>query len=230
MTALAYHFHGKTLRDGRPLPLLGKWLRHDGEVKLCESGLHASVRLLDALQYAPGLHVDLVRLGWVRKTGEDKIAASGRMRLRTGVFPAARFAAEAACLALWCAGLGQEPWAWALADAAASGDNARIEDAAWAAGAAARAAGDAGAASRAAAWAASWAASGDARAAGAAWAAARDAAWAAGAAGAAARDAAWAAARAARAAGAAWAAARDAAWAALEARAVEMTFGPTEPP
>ena len=50
-----WHFHnGKTLRDGRPLPTLGAWLVHKGPIVICESGLHYSERLIDALRYAPG--------------------------------------------------------------------------------------------------------------------------------------------------------------------------------
>lgn len=51
---LAWHFCGDTLRDGQPIPRKGVWLKHEGPVKMCESGLHASRRLIDALKYAPG--------------------------------------------------------------------------------------------------------------------------------------------------------------------------------
>ena len=50
----AYHFVGDELRDGRPVPPVGEWLVHDGPVKMCESGLHASRHPFDALMYAPG--------------------------------------------------------------------------------------------------------------------------------------------------------------------------------
>jgi len=50
----AWHFANKTLRDGRPLPKDGEWLVHEGEIEICETGLHASTRVIDALQYAPG--------------------------------------------------------------------------------------------------------------------------------------------------------------------------------
>ena len=46
----AWHFVGNKLRDGRPVPPDGEWLRHDGPVKICLSGLHTSVRIVDALQ------------------------------------------------------------------------------------------------------------------------------------------------------------------------------------
>ena len=42
------------LRDGRPAPPVGVWLHHDGDLKLCVSGLHVSQRALDALSRAPG--------------------------------------------------------------------------------------------------------------------------------------------------------------------------------
>jgi hypothetical protein len=51
---LAWHFVSDRLRDGREIPADGEVLRHDGEMKMCASGLHASVRCADALNYAPG--------------------------------------------------------------------------------------------------------------------------------------------------------------------------------
>ena len=50
----AWHFVGKTLRDGRPIPADGVWLVHDGALVMCSSGLHFSVHPFDALRYAPG--------------------------------------------------------------------------------------------------------------------------------------------------------------------------------
>jgi hypothetical protein len=55
---LAWHFMrdengSPVLRDGR-LCRSGKTYKHDGPLVMCESGLHASERLVDALQYAPG--------------------------------------------------------------------------------------------------------------------------------------------------------------------------------
>lgn len=51
---IAYHFVGRTLRDGTPIPPDGEWLICAGEVVICESGLHASRAPWDALHYAPG--------------------------------------------------------------------------------------------------------------------------------------------------------------------------------
>ena len=51
---LAWHFVGDTLRDSRPIPADGEVLRHDGEMVMCESGLHWSRTPLAALGYAPG--------------------------------------------------------------------------------------------------------------------------------------------------------------------------------
>ena len=50
----AWHWVGETLRDGRPVPKDGVKLVHPGKPKLCEYGLHASLRPWDALNYAPG--------------------------------------------------------------------------------------------------------------------------------------------------------------------------------
>lgn len=55
----AYHFTSDKLRDGSPIPAIGEWLEYEGEVIMCQSGLHYSKHPFDALQYAPGnlLHV-----------------------------------------------------------------------------------------------------------------------------------------------------------------------------
>ena len=51
---------------------------HSGPIKLCEHGLHASVRVIDALGYAPGSLVCRVRMWGDVATDTDKIAASRR--------------------------------------------------------------------------------------------------------------------------------------------------------
>ena len=84
---LAWHFcNGGTLRDGRPIPPDGVTLRHRGTVVPCERGLHASERLIDALEYAPGHTICRVRLGGtIVPHAGDKYAASERTILwRTG--------------------------------------------------------------------------------------------------------------------------------------------------
>jgi hypothetical protein len=196
----AFHFVADTLRDGRPVPADGELLVHDGEVRLCAQGLHASIDAFDALQYAPGNTLCLVELSGTIVRGDDKVAASERRIIkRIDAEPLMREFARWSALQvieLWDAPdvvrqyltTGDE----SLRDAARAAARAAARDAAWAA-------------AREAAWDAAWAA---------AWAAARDAAWAA--AWAAARDAAWAAAREA---------ARDAAWDAQRERFNKMVRG-----
>ncbi|MGE3482719.1 MAG: hypothetical protein AB7K73_15140 [Gammaproteobacteria bacterium] len=194
MSVLAWHFTGATLRDGRAIPPVGETLRHDGELVACKSGLHASVRLLDALDYAPDLLLHRVRCGGEIIQKADKLVCTERTILwshRVSDDLLRRFARERALSAihLWDAPdvvrqyleTGDETLRAAASDAA----NAAAWDAARAASdaalAAARAASDAALAAalaaardaRDAANAAAW----DAR--DAAWAAARDAAWAA---------------------------------------------------
>ena len=78
-TVTGWHFAADKLRDGRPLPKAGDTLVHEGKVRPCESGLHASARALDALSYAPGFMVARVELrGTIVPHGEDKHAASER--------------------------------------------------------------------------------------------------------------------------------------------------------
>lgn len=60
MTVLTWHFlHADNrLRDGRDAPPDGEWLRQDGTIVPCVSGLHASERIIDALAYHPELAGD----------------------------------------------------------------------------------------------------------------------------------------------------------------------------
>lgn len=74
---LAWHFLYDTglMRDGRKPR---KIETHDGELALCQSGLHASVKLTDALQYAPGIILCRVRCSGKIVMGEDKLVCSQR--------------------------------------------------------------------------------------------------------------------------------------------------------
>ena len=74
----AWHFVDKKLRDGREIPADGEILEHDGELRLCESGLHASVKILDALDYAPGTTICRVAMGGTIIKSDDKLVASER--------------------------------------------------------------------------------------------------------------------------------------------------------
>ena len=61
---------------------VGKTITHTGPVVMCESGLHASERAIDSLQYAPGSILCRVTLGGQRVDGTDKSVASERAVLR----------------------------------------------------------------------------------------------------------------------------------------------------
>jgi hypothetical protein len=78
---LAWHFTGEKLRDGRPVPKPGEWLTHEGAINICESGLHASVRLIDALGYAPGANLHRVVMRGDMGKQSDKIVARQRLIL-----------------------------------------------------------------------------------------------------------------------------------------------------
>ena len=183
-TIYGYHFTGATLRNGHPLPEINAWLKHDGPVESCKSGLHCSEHPFDALTYAPGNLLHKVELrGDLLPHGGPVDKWAGRERNIVATIEAGEllFAFARSC-ALDVVHLWDAP---AVVKNYLATGNPAIRDAARAA---------AGDAARDAAWDAAWAA---------AWVAARDAA------GAAAWAAAWAAAGAA-----AWDAARDAAWAA----------------
>ncbi len=74
----AYHFVGKKLRDGRPVPADGEWLVHEGPAVLCKSGLHASRHPFDALQCAPGGVLCLVECDDIVDEQEDKLVCRRR--------------------------------------------------------------------------------------------------------------------------------------------------------
>ena len=75
---LAWHFTGPNLRDGTPIPRAGKWLQFDGNLVLCETGLHASRQPFDALQFAPGNLLHLVDVGGTIIEDNDKLVCSRR--------------------------------------------------------------------------------------------------------------------------------------------------------
>ena len=74
----AYHFVGKTLRDGSAVPKDGEWLEVKGAVKCCERGLHASLHVADALRYAPDNILCLVELAGKTDKQSDKLCAQRR--------------------------------------------------------------------------------------------------------------------------------------------------------
>ena len=217
-TILAWHWSDgmKCRYDNRPI-VPGQTLIYSGKepIALCERGLHASTRILDALKYAPGRTISRVRLSGEILRGEDKIVATHRTCLwsfdaRYILIAWAADCAERALLRERKAGREPDPPCFEAIEAArrfvkdptkenrkaarAAGNAAEAAgDAAWTAGKAAAAAGDA-------AWTAGNAAE-----------AAVNAAWAAGKAAAAARDAANAAGNAADVASDAAEAAGDAA-------------------
>ena len=85
---LAWHFltsdrlpeHG---RRKRPLKV-GDVMRVKGTPILCEHGLHASERILDALDYAPGPVVCRVEVSGAIVQGDDKLAGTRRKILGMG--------------------------------------------------------------------------------------------------------------------------------------------------
>ena len=77
-TVLAWHFVSDTLRDGRPIPSDLEELRHTGNLILCESGLHASERIIDALRYAPGTTICRVLCRGFILRDTDKLVCESR--------------------------------------------------------------------------------------------------------------------------------------------------------
>ena len=78
----AWHFcalkdGAAVLRDGRAV-VVGEEVVHKGQVVICESGLHASYRILSALNYAPGPAICRVVVGDVVAEQDDKIVCRRR--------------------------------------------------------------------------------------------------------------------------------------------------------
>ncbi len=75
MGIAAWHWtDGSKLRDGTPLEE-GRTYVHEGKLKLCEDGYHASRRIMDALKYAPGYTISRVVLGGEKIEGHDRYVA-----------------------------------------------------------------------------------------------------------------------------------------------------------
>ena len=159
----AYHFVGDKLRDGCPVPPDGEWLVHDGPVRMCESGLHASRHPFDALMYAPGPILCLVDCDEIDAEDVDKLVCR-RRRIVARFDATTMLRAFARQCALDVIHLWDAPQV--VRDYLTTGDESvrdGTRDDAWAA-------------ARAAAWDAAWEAA-RAAARDAAWEAARDAAW-----------------------------------------------------
>ena len=70
--------------DNRAIEI-GKTHRIRGELALCDHGLHASKRAIDALSYAPGPIVYRVRLSGRILEGNDKACATARTYISGGI-------------------------------------------------------------------------------------------------------------------------------------------------
>jgi len=79
---IAYHFVGSTLRDGRPVPEDNFKLVHEGPVKICNSGLHASLSAFDAMLYVPGNVICKVHCSGIVESHDDKFVCRERTILQ----------------------------------------------------------------------------------------------------------------------------------------------------
>ena len=76
-----WHFcNGMELRDGQALEV-GRTYTHAGTISMCNSGLHASRRIIDALRYAPGNVCCQVRVWGDVVEDKDKVVARNRLVL-----------------------------------------------------------------------------------------------------------------------------------------------------
>ena len=200
-TITGYKFVKSDMRSANgsePPWVLGEWRKHEGKLKLCESGYHASPTALESLQYTFGDRWFVVEAkGKVKKDGNKFVASEMRLvKEIPAKVVAVRFALASArrCLDNFEVKYPEDNRPRQAIEAAEAWVNDQTEEKSSAARSAARSA----------AWSAAWSAAESA--ASAAWSAAESAA------GCAAWSAASAAGSAASAAGsAAWSAARSAA-------------------
>ena len=152
------------LRDGRDVPPVGEVLVHEGEVEICESGLHASRRVIDALRYIPDGATVLCRVKCEDVVDEQDDKLVCRKRTVVWLHDCEKVLHEAACIfaehALTIAGIKD--------DGSNASWNAIHTKRRWLKG---EATDDELEEAEAAAWSAAWAAARDA-----AWVAARSAA------------------------------------------------------
>ena len=82
-SVLAWHFlkESAIMRDGKVAPADGVKLVFDDEPILCMQGLHASLQPFDALRYAPGPVLCLVRCDGTIVYGDDKLVCTERTLL-----------------------------------------------------------------------------------------------------------------------------------------------------
>ena len=78
---LAWHFVKNKLRDGSPIPPDGEWLHYKGKCVMCHSGLHASRRLIDALEYTPENTICRVACSGIAEEHSDKLVSTHRFIL-----------------------------------------------------------------------------------------------------------------------------------------------------
>ena len=130
--------------DARPIAL-GVTHEVAAPIELCKRGLHASVRAIDALEYAPGPIVWRVKLSGEINTGDDKCVATHRKYIGGGVDASAVMRAFARRCALDVAHLWDMPQI--VRSYLETGDESIMtaaSDAAWAAAARAAAASNSG--------------------------------------------------------------------------------------
>ena len=96
---LAWHFlpeDGRLRYGPRTKVAIGETLSADGPIMICNNGMHASVRAIDALTYAPGPVICRVEVWGELASQEYKIA--GRHRLCLAKADATNVLHEFACL------------------------------------------------------------------------------------------------------------------------------------
>jgi hypothetical protein len=73
-----WHFHKGILRDGSKVPDIGVPLLYQGKVVMCFSGLHASLKPHQALQYAPGTMLTYCKYEGLVDYQKDKLVCTSR--------------------------------------------------------------------------------------------------------------------------------------------------------
>jgi len=72
MTKILYKLIGENKTKNGHKWIVGKWYKHDGELKLCDQGFHASEKIIDAMNYVIPYYVAKVEVRGESQVGYDK--------------------------------------------------------------------------------------------------------------------------------------------------------------
>ena len=114
---------GRKSNNGNTKWRKNKWNHHEGELKLCKSGFHASERIIDAMQYTNCEEIALVEIGDDFIKGNDKYVCRDMRILKTYKWTKK----DSVALAIYAAGSAAGSAAWSARSAAWAARSATLD-------------------------------------------------------------------------------------------------------